>query len=523
MKRTNWSRDELILAFNLYCKTPFGRIHIRNPEIIVLADILNRTPSAVSWKLANFARLDPSLKKRAIQGATHGGKGEIDIWNEFSQDWESLSFESERLLAKMTGKSIEQIAHIDESELPKQGKEREAIVRIRVNQSFFRNTVLAAYNFCCCITGLPVPELLNAMRFPIGSYRVSSNFTRVDIFDKLGLQIGCVQENGAIVNRFGLVIGSIDGNAVLHNQAGMNTGPMILQQRDPIINSIGIGKYGSNQTPGEALLTLLGGLPDIQGMPAQPNYQPPIYSPAPILPRSREPQSPPAPLPHDQNYPIQFARLESFAKSVDGLNYSDHGAKEFAIQTIDRMIRQNINGREMFPYISQIIARFLGLRGFAEEHLKMPGADARVWANRQWSGKMSIKLLEHYYSAFFELANSRSGFNLSSEDAREWALNEALRWTPGTLPDEYESSTIAGRIYDNILNIHKKMLENAMASLRVTFQIEYCQAHDSKWKGGLGLPDQESRNHARQKVEGKFRDLFTDSSLNDSGHRTSEP
>jgi putative restriction endonuclease len=162
MNRTNWSREELILAFNLYCKTPFGKIHIHNPEIIALSKILRRTPSAVSWKLANFARLDPALKKRAIIGATHGGKGEIEIWDEFNQDWENLSFESERLLARLTGKSFEQLLHIDENELPKNGKERETVVRIRVNQNFFRATVLAAYSFSCCITGLSVVELLNA-------------------------------------------------------------------------------------------------------------------------------------------------------------------------------------------------------------------------------------------------------------------------------------------------------------------------------------------------------------------------
>ena len=162
MNHKIWSREELIIAFNLYCKTPFGRIHIRNPEIIALAKILGRTPSAVSWKLANFARLDPSLKKREILGASHGGKGDLEVWDEFSQDWERLSFESERLLAKITGKTIEQIANIDENELPRQGKEREGLVRIRVNQNFFRTTVLAAYNFRCCITEISVPELLNA-------------------------------------------------------------------------------------------------------------------------------------------------------------------------------------------------------------------------------------------------------------------------------------------------------------------------------------------------------------------------
>ena len=103
MPRTNWTREELIVAFNLYCKTPFGRIHIRNPEIIALAKTLGRTPSAVSWKLANFASLDPSLKKRNIAGATHGGKLEKEVWAEFNEDWERLSFESETLRLKMAG------------------------------------------------------------------------------------------------------------------------------------------------------------------------------------------------------------------------------------------------------------------------------------------------------------------------------------------------------------------------------------------------------------------------------------
>ncbi len=63
MPRRDWTREELIVAFNLYCKIPFGRIHIRNPLVIELARAIGRTPSAVSWKLANFARLDPTLSE----------------------------------------------------------------------------------------------------------------------------------------------------------------------------------------------------------------------------------------------------------------------------------------------------------------------------------------------------------------------------------------------------------------------------------------------------------------------------
>lgn len=162
MARRNWQREELILAFNLYCKIPFGRIHNRNPDIISLAEHIDRSPSAVSWKLANFARLDPTIRARNLTGATHGGKGEIEVWEEFNDDWDSLAFESERLLAQTTGRGIEEVATISEEELPKEGKERERLVRSRVNQQFFRATVLAAYEYRCCITGLPLPELLTA-------------------------------------------------------------------------------------------------------------------------------------------------------------------------------------------------------------------------------------------------------------------------------------------------------------------------------------------------------------------------
>src|SRR5271154_7486311 len=102
MRKRGWTREELIVAFNLYCKIPFGRIHMRNPLIIELAKAIGRTPSALSWKLANLARLDPALQKRNIAGARHGARAEVEIWKEFSNDWNRLAFESERLLDQMT-------------------------------------------------------------------------------------------------------------------------------------------------------------------------------------------------------------------------------------------------------------------------------------------------------------------------------------------------------------------------------------------------------------------------------------
>ncbi|HLT34296.1 MAG TPA: HNH endonuclease [Aquaticitalea sp.] len=157
-----WTREELILAVNLYCKLPFGRLHRLNPEVIHLADLIGRTPSSMAYKLVNFASLDPSLKAKGIKGASNASKLDADIWNEFFENWDILPYESEKLLANFKHTTIEKLNHIPEFELPKEGKTREQLLKIRVNQSFFRSSILASYNNRCCITGIQQPELLIA-------------------------------------------------------------------------------------------------------------------------------------------------------------------------------------------------------------------------------------------------------------------------------------------------------------------------------------------------------------------------
>jgi putative restriction endonuclease len=157
-----WTREELILAINLYCKTEFGRLHRNNPDVIKLANLIGRSSNAVAFKLVNFASLDPSLQARGIKGAVNAGELTEEIWKEFYNNWDVLPYESEKLLANYEHTTVEELNHIPEIELPKEGKTREALVKVRVNQSFFRKAILASYNFTCCITGLQQPELLVA-------------------------------------------------------------------------------------------------------------------------------------------------------------------------------------------------------------------------------------------------------------------------------------------------------------------------------------------------------------------------
>jgi len=160
--QTLWTREELILAINLYCKLPFGRLHKGNPEIIHLAKLIHRTPSAVALKLVNFASFDPSLRARGIKGASNASKLDSQIWNEFYSDWETLAFESEKLLKKYDPSIVMLPAKDDFSVIERIGSTRERIVKTRVNQDFFRKMILASYNNTCCITGLNIPELLVA-------------------------------------------------------------------------------------------------------------------------------------------------------------------------------------------------------------------------------------------------------------------------------------------------------------------------------------------------------------------------
>ena len=159
--RNNWTKEQTIVAFNLYCKIPFQKASSNNPDIIRIAKIIGRSPNSVKMKIGNFGSFDPELKKKGIVGLANASKLDEKIWNEFNNNWDKLAFESERLIAKFLNKNINEIGINEPLKLP-QGLSKERLVKTRVNQSFFRQSVLSAYNLTCCITGLRIPQLLIA-------------------------------------------------------------------------------------------------------------------------------------------------------------------------------------------------------------------------------------------------------------------------------------------------------------------------------------------------------------------------
>lgn len=108
---------------------------------------------------------------RGLQGASQADR---DIWREFNENWEGLGSESEErfqglfdnqppvvhpVLNRRLGSDAIQRKRVSQ---PPNSTESEAIMKIRLGQSFFRQTVLANYENRCCVTGNPVPQLLVA-------------------------------------------------------------------------------------------------------------------------------------------------------------------------------------------------------------------------------------------------------------------------------------------------------------------------------------------------------------------------
>jgi len=164
-----WTRDELLVALNLYHKLTFGQLHARQPAIVALADKLERGSNSVAMKLCNFASLDPALKLRGIKGLEGASALDRTVWNEFHDDLNETAPASEEALRKLFA--------VDESSelevLPREGvrvrkrppagpTETIASVKQRRGQDYFRDAVLNNFGGRCGVTQLAVRELLIA-------------------------------------------------------------------------------------------------------------------------------------------------------------------------------------------------------------------------------------------------------------------------------------------------------------------------------------------------------------------------
>jgi hypothetical protein len=160
MAQDRWTRSQQLIALRLYMRLPFGRLHGKNAEIVELAARIGRTPSALAMKACNFASLDPTFRRTNRTGLSGASNADRAIWSEFTANPERCAMEMEDTYARVEpSEAAEQVEAI---ELPDGETETTRTVRTRRVQSFFRAAVLTSYAGRCAISGLAVPELLNA-------------------------------------------------------------------------------------------------------------------------------------------------------------------------------------------------------------------------------------------------------------------------------------------------------------------------------------------------------------------------
>lgn len=95
-----WSRDELILALDLYMRHRASPPAKESPAIEELSDVVNqlgavlgqrtsgtyRNTNGVYMKLMNFRRFDPDYAAEGKTGLTRGNKDEARVWDQFASD-----------------------------------------------------------------------------------------------------------------------------------------------------------------------------------------------------------------------------------------------------------------------------------------------------------------------------------------------------------------------------------------------------------------------------------------------------
>ena len=76
---------------------------------------------------------------------------------------DQVLYEGEQYIAQLKGVKLEVEYSLESvvADMP-EGRERETIVKTRVNQKIFHDVVFSSYDDACCITGIDLPPLLVA-------------------------------------------------------------------------------------------------------------------------------------------------------------------------------------------------------------------------------------------------------------------------------------------------------------------------------------------------------------------------
>lgn len=149
-----WTKEEFILTLDLYFRMPFGRISKGNPDIIRLAELLNRTPSSVAMRLSNYANCDPELKARGVVGLAGGYALCMPYWEKYSNRRGELISE-----AMKCRKKIMESANFSTDESFSHVSKWDSLVNELYNYKF-QSVVKKNYHGRCAISNLQADQLI---------------------------------------------------------------------------------------------------------------------------------------------------------------------------------------------------------------------------------------------------------------------------------------------------------------------------------------------------------------------------
>ncbi len=145
-RNPNWTKDESILALDLYIRVGYRVLSGNHPEVIALSELMNslpihpqelrdskfRNPSGINTKLANFRHLDPDRPG----GLSSVSQMDREVWDEFAGDIPRLRRVVELIRVNAPRPEIEA-----ETELPDESAP-EGRVLLRVHKIRERNRSL---------------------------------------------------------------------------------------------------------------------------------------------------------------------------------------------------------------------------------------------------------------------------------------------------------------------------------------------------------------------------------------------
>src|SRR5882724_2489567 len=151
-----WTRDELLIALNVYHKLSFGQLHARNPVIIEVARKLGRAPASLAMKLCNLASLDPAMQMRGVRGLSGASELDREMWDDFHAHLDARVPQSEEafrhLFTRDTDAEVElvktqgvRVRRRPMLEPPKSPTELLLPTKVRRGQQYFRQMILNAF------------------------------------------------------------------------------------------------------------------------------------------------------------------------------------------------------------------------------------------------------------------------------------------------------------------------------------------------------------------------------------------